>query len=249
MSVKFLTLRVRRDQGEPVIADLRAARPAGFRGLPVIDPRPCAVGCDACLTACPTAAITAAPLALDLGACVFCGECARVCPETKIAMTSEVAMAASARADLIVHEGPHRPKVDVGAELRRIFGRSLKLRQVSAGGCNACELELGALANVNFDVQRHGIEWVASPRHADGLVLTGPLTRNMQDAVQLAWDAMPDPKFLIAVGACAISGGLYRNAPGVAREFLAKVGPLVYVPGCPPHPLTVAHALLEVMGR
>ncbi len=250
MTFKLLTLRVRQDQGEQFIADLRTARPAGFRGLPVIAASPCATGCDACVTACPTAAITAAPLALDLGACVFCGECARVCPEAKITLSNEVAMAASARADLVVHEGPApRPAIDVAAAIRKLFGRSLKLRQVSAGGCNACELELNALANVNFDAQRHGIEWVASPRHADGLVLTGPLTRNMQDAVQLAWDAMPDPKFLIAVGACAISGGLYRDAPGVAREFLAAVGPLIYVPGCPPHPLTVAHALLDVMGR
>ena len=94
-----------------------------------------------------------------------------------------------------------------------IFGRSLRLRQVSAGGCNGCELELNALANVNFDLQRFGIEWVASPRHADALVLSGPLTRNMADAVRLAWDAMPEPRFVVAVGACAISGGLYDDAP------------------------------------
>ena len=99
-----------------------------------------------------------------------------------------------------------------------MFGRSLKLRQVSAGGCNGCELELNAIANVNFDVQRFGIEWVASPRHADALVLSGPAHANMTDAVRLAWDAMPEPRFVVAVGACAISGGLYDGAAGVDRD-------------------------------
>ena len=157
-------------------------------------------------------------------------------------------MAASRRDDLVVSEGPPRvPEVDIGAALRRRFGRSLKLRQVSAGGCNGCELELNALANVNFDIGRHGIEWVASPRHADALVVSGPITRTMADAVQLAWDAMAEPRFVIAVGACAISGGLYDGAPGVDRGFFDRQPPLIYVPGCPPHPLTIARALLAAL--
>jgi Ni,Fe-hydrogenase III small subunit len=121
------------------------------------------------------------------------------------------------------------------------------MRQVSAGGCNACELELNALANVNFDLQRFGIEWVASPRHADALVLTGPLTRTMKDALRIAWDAMPEPRFVVAVGACAISGGLYDGAAGVDRTFLEHVGPSLYVPGCPPHPLTFVNAILDFL--
>jgi Ni,Fe-hydrogenase III small subunit len=121
------------------------------------------------------------------------------------------------------------------------------MRQVSAGGCNGCELELNAVGNVNFDLQRFGIEWVASPRHADALVLTGPLTQAMREAVRLAWDAMPEPRFLVAVGACAISGGLYEGAAGVDRTFLDDVKPALYVPGCPPHPLTFVNAILDLL--
>ena len=158
-------------------------------------------------------------------------------------------MGAARRDDLVIEAGLERLNpIRVSASLAKLFGRSLKLRQVSAGGCNACELELGALTNVNFDVQRFGIEWVASPRHADALVLTGPITRTMQDAVRLAWDAMPEPRFLIAVGACAISGGLYEQASGVDRTFLSSVGPALFVPGCPAHPLSVINAILELLG-
>jgi Ni,Fe-hydrogenase III small subunit len=151
--------------------------------------------------------------------------------------------------DLVIEEGAEVvTRVRASATFARLFGRSLKMRQVSAGGCNACELELGALTNVNFDVQRFGIEWVASPRHADALVLSGPLTRGMQAAVRLAWDAMPEPRFLVAVGACAISGGLYDGAAAVDRGFLEEVGPALYVPGCPPHPLTFVNAILDLLG-
>jgi Ni,Fe-hydrogenase III small subunit len=157
-------------------------------------------------------------------------------------------MSARALPDLVVEEGPGPgPRVAADPDLSRRYGRSLKLRQVSAGGCNACELELNALANVNFDVQRYGIEWVASPRHADGLVLTGPLTANMRDAVRLTWDAMPDPRFVIAVGACTLTGGLYRGSGALERGFLGEVGPVVYVPGCPPHPLTIVHAIMDLL--
>jgi len=140
-----------------------------------------------------------------------------------------------------------KTRVRANETFAKLFGRSLRLRQVSAGGCNACELELNATANVNFDLQRYGIEWVASPRHADALVLSGTLTRNMSQAVKLAWDAMPDPRLLIAVGACAISGGLYEGAPGVDRTFIEEVGPTLYVPGCPPHPLTFVNAILDLL--
>jgi Ni,Fe-hydrogenase III small subunit len=172
-----------------------------------------------------------------------------VCPVTKFDFTPEPGMGMSERGQLVIEEGAEEvARVRASSAFASLFGRSLKMRQVSAGGCNACELELAALANVNFDVQRFGIEWVASPRHADALVLTGPLTRTMKDAVQLAWEAMPEPRFLVAVGACAISGGLYDGASGVDREFLDAVGPALYVPGCPPHPLTFINAILDLLG-
>jgi Ni,Fe-hydrogenase III small subunit/ferredoxin len=243
------SLRVRWSQGRQFIVDLTEARPPGFRGLPVIDEKPCAPGCDACREACPTQALLRDPLRLDLGRCVFCADCVEVCPQEKLRFTPEPKMAARERSGLIIGEGVE-PMTAIRASegFARMFGRSLKLRQVSAGGCSACELELGAIANVNFDAQRFGIEWVASPRHADALVLTGPLTRTMQDAVRMAWDAMPEPRFLVAVGACAISGGLYEHAAGVDRTFLTEVGPALFVPGCPAHPLTIINAILDFLG-
>ena len=242
------SLRVRASQGTQFIRDVREAKPVGFRGLPQLSSASCGDGCDACRSACPSRAVQLAPLRLDLGRCVFCQECADACPSDKIAFSNEVRMAAARREDLVVAEGDtRRPEVSASPELRKFFGRSLKLRQVSAGGCNACELELNAVANVNFDAQRFGIEWVASPRHADALVLTGPLTRNMKEAVRIAWDAMPEPRFLVAVGACAISGGLCEGASGVDRAFLESVGPALFVPGCPPHPLTFINALVDFL--
>jgi Ni,Fe-hydrogenase III small subunit/NAD-dependent dihydropyrimidine dehydrogenase PreA subunit len=244
----FQSVRVRASQGTQYIPDVRAAIPNGFRGLPVIGRMPCGE-CRACIDVCPTAALMTEPVRLDLGRCVFCGACEEACPEGKIRFTSEPKLGTGCREDLIQAEGADAPlRVRGSTTFSKLFGRSLKLRQVSAGGCNACELELNAVVNVNFDAQRFGIEWVASPRHADALVITGPLTRTMKDAVRLAWDAMPEPRFLVAVGACAISGGLYREAAGTDREFLESVGPSVYVPGCPPHPLTFLNALLDFLG-
>jgi Ni,Fe-hydrogenase III small subunit len=201
------------------------------------------------MTSCPTGAIRLDPLSIDLGRCIFCSECVTACPEAKIELTPEPRMGAVARADLVLTAGAEeRTKIRANEGLAKLFKRSLKLRQVSAGGCNGCELELNATANVNFDLQRFGIEWVASPRHADALVLSGTLTRTMKDALRLAWDAMSEPRFVVAVGACAISGGLYEGARGVERSFIDDVIPALYVPGCPPHPLTFVNAILDLLG-
>jgi len=136
-----------------------------------------------------------------------------------------------------------------GSEIEDIFGGSLKLRQVSAGGCNGCELELGACSNVNFDMARYGIEFVASPRHADGIVLTGPLTRNMLGPFLTCYEAVPDPKMVIMTGACSISGGVFANSPAVARGSIDDISIDLFVPGCPPHPLTFITGVLRFVRR
>ena len=129
----------------------------------------------------------------------------------------------------------------------RVLGRSLRLRQVSAGGCNACEADTNVLNTVGWDLGRFGIQFVASPRHADGLLITGPVTENMRLALEKTYQAVPEPKIVIAVGACAISGGPYLGHPE-AHDGAAAIVPVdVFVPGCPPHPLTILQALLEVV--
>jgi Ni,Fe-hydrogenase III small subunit len=167
----------------------------------------------------------------------------------KISFTTDFRIAATKREELVISETkPELDPIRVSSELRRMFGRSLKLRFVSAGGCNGCELEINALSNVNFDIGRYGIDFVASPRHADGLVLSGPITGNMADALRLCWGAMPSPKFVIAVGACAISGGLFADSSAIERGFLGESVPSLYVPGCPPHPLTFVCGVLDLLG-
>jgi len=245
----FRSLRVRLSQGKQFITDVRAAKPTGFRGLPRFAATACAPDCAACVASCPTGAMRLEPLSIDLGRCVFCSECVLACPEAKIEFTTEPRMGGTSREALVVTAAAEaQTQIRAHEAFGKLFKRSLKLRQVSAGGCNGCELELGATANVNFDLQRYGIEWVASPRHADALVLSGTLTRTMKDAVRLAWEAMPEPRFVVAVGACAISGGLYDGARGVERGFLDDVIPALYVPGCPPHPLTFVNAILDLLG-
>lgn len=249
------SIRVRIAQGRQFIPDPRHARPVGFRGLPEVAAHACQHGCRACVDACSAQAITLHPapadeVQIDLGRCMLCGDCAPVCPSAKIGFSSEFKTASTTREGLM-GLGARRlapDPVQVSAALRARFGRSLKLRSVSAGGCNGCELEVNALTNVNFDIGRYGIDIVASPRHADGLVLTGPITRNMAEAVALCWDALPEPKLVIAVGACAISGSPFEGAGTLDREFLDRVRPTLYVPGCPAHPLSFISGILDLLG-
>ncbi len=245
----FHAIKTRIAQGSQYIKDVRHAQPRGFRGLPVLADKECAEGCKECVSACPTQAISLAPVRLDLGKCVFCGECESSCPSSIFSFSESVRMAAGSRGELIVSRAsPELSPVRVNESIRRMFGRSLRLRSVSAGGCNGCELELNALTNVNFDIGRWGIDFVASPRHADALVLSGPITKNMAAPLRLAWEGLPAPKFVVAVGACAISGGLYAEAPALAREFLDEFQPSLFIPGCPPHPLTFINGVLDLLG-
>jgi Ni,Fe-hydrogenase III small subunit len=180
---------------------------------------------------------------------VLCGDCAQVCPSAKLSFSNDVKLCTTTRQALTVTAArPNIEPLQVSAALKKRFGRSLKLRSVSAGGCNGCEMEINAWGNVNFDLGRYGIDMVASPRHADGLVLSGPITRNMMSALQICWDAIPEPKLVIAVGACAISGGVFADNDTLAREFLIQYPPALYVPGCPAHPLTFISGIMDLLG-
>ena len=241
---------VRFAQGEPVIKDITAASlPENFRGKPKLDSSRCDQDCTVCVEACPTGAISLNPLTIDLGACVFCPLCAEVCPQGAITYTNDYKMAATSRHALHLRGDSQISPEGCSEEIRRVFGRSLKLRSVSAGGCNGCELELGALGNVNFDMGRFGIEFVASPRHADGVVISGTTTRAMAHALEATFEAVPRPRLLILFGACAISGGIFQGSQQLAREFIEKYKVELYIPGCPPHPLTFIYGLLGYLRK
>ncbi len=129
------------------------------------------------------------------------------------------------------------------------LGRSLAIRQVDAGSCNACELEIHALNNAFYDIERFGFRFVASPRHADVLLVTGPVTRNMREALQRTYDAMPSPKWVIAAGDCALDGGLYAGSYACVGGVSAVIPVDLRIPGCPPTPMNLIKALLALMTR
>jgi len=201
--------------------------------------------------ACPTDALAVDENGprLDLGRCLFCTECVDHCPEEALHFNPDHRMATRSREDLVLRDQAIPLAKAFDKSVRRIYGRSLRLRQVSAGGCNACEADVNVLSTITYDLSRFGIQFVASPRHADGLLVTGALTRNMQLALEKTRAAIPEPCFVIAVGACAISGGPYAGHPEVLDGVEGKLPIDLYVPGCPPHPLTILDGLLRLVGR
>jgi Ni,Fe-hydrogenase III small subunit/NAD-dependent dihydropyrimidine dehydrogenase PreA subunit len=244
----FDNVKIVYHQGKQFIPDTAAAKVPGiFRGRPVISSEKVNEG--ELLELCPVDAISASPVSIDLGKCTFCGECARKFPN-KIQFTTDYKISTNVRERLIVKEGDDKPvEVDpelVRKEIRRIFGSSLKLRQVSAAGDNSCEMELNAANNVQFDMSRYGIEFVASPRHADGIVITGPISENMAEPLQICYDATPEPKIVVLVGTDAISGGIHSGSNALDRSFLEKHPIDLYIPGNPAHPLTIINGLLDL---
>jgi len=225
--------------------------PERYAGLPRVDGSRCAEGCLTCAEVCPTGAIDlgGGKPGLDLGKCLFCRECEEACPEGAIRFTRDYRLAARERQDLLLREEGLKLARALDGKARRLFGRSLKLRQVSAGGCNACEADINVLTTVVFDLARFGIQIVASPRHADGLIVTGPVTENMRLALQKTYDATPAPKIVIAVGACAISGGPYAGHPEVHGGAGSLLPVDLHVPGCPPHPYTILDGLLRLLDK
>jgi len=210
---------------------------------------------------CPTKALFPikenAAMGLDNGKCIMCGHCNEVASEI-IEIHSKTAVPMRNRDQLIDYSSPQilpteKSYEQIGNELnekiQKLFGRSLSIRQVDAGSCNGCEIEIAALNNPIYDIERFGIHFVASPRHADVLLVTGPASRNMEVALLRTYEATPNPKIVIAVGACACSGGIFGDTYATTGG-IDKIVPVdVYIPGCPPRPQVLLQGLLLAVNR
>jgi Ni,Fe-hydrogenase III small subunit/ferredoxin len=248
--IKLLKARIRQGHRTQPFPPMVNPLPECFRGLPLVDPAKCQNGCRACVEVCPTGALSLEEgLKLDLCKCLFCPACGEACLRGAVAFSRNYSLASTSREKLVLSDIEDLPIVEaLHGEMKRLFGRSLKLREISAGGCSGCEADLNVLGTIGWDLGRFGIQFVASPRHADGIVVTGPVTRNMADALRSTYEAVPDPKLVILAGTCAISGGVFSGSP-VVSGMPEDIKVDLYIPGCPPHPLTTLDGLLRLLGR
>ncbi|MCE8428753.1 MAG: NADH-quinone oxidoreductase subunit NuoB [Candidatus Methanoperedens sp.] len=211
--------------------------PIGFRGKPEFVADRCTY-CGKCVSACPPNVIRQKEeggkktLPVSYCGCIFCGRCEEVCSYGAIKLTQEYELASKTK-----------------EKIKNIFGRSLHIREVDAGSCNGCEVEVNALSNPVYDIERLGLHIVASPRHADMLLVTGPVSRNMELALLKTYNAAPEPKLVAAMGSCACNGGIFGNtyASGGGVDKFIPVD--VYIPGCPPRPQAVIFGIMVAIDK
>lgn len=234
-----------------------------FIGKPEIDPDKCRV-CGECISRCPSGAIAAEAVTgkpgINLDECVFCALCEDICPSGAVIMTTEFELAERDRSRLrkttLTVEDCQIPDKDYAVictelktKINKLFGRSLKIREVDSGSCNGCDYEINGLNNPINDIERLGISFVASPRHADMLLVTGTAVRNMQLALVKTYNATPDPKLVVAVGACACSGGIFKDLYATNNGIDSIIPVDVYIPGCPPRPVSIIYGILKALDK